>query len=210
MGVQRDDVVVGQLLLADPGGPAILEVDVELGRSSPPGPLSRAVGPGTDPAGLRQALDLVGRLGGPEIVQRGDERRRVRLAEAGPGRLWLAQQGPSPAGRHRRARVGGAAHDAQLELPRPRCLGRRRRQVPVVRLLPEQQQWLAARLEGQQAARGRPRDPLLEGRVGLVGIGHVVGELHGRLARGDQQSVEPGLAEGLRSPFGHHGEVGGE
>ncbi len=173
MAVEGDDVVVRQFLLARAGRLAVGEVDLVLRGARPERPLGRAVGPHAGDRRERHALDLVGRLDRPAVIQRPGDGRRIVVAEALGRRRGLAQDRPAAlAGLAPQLRRG--AHDREVEMAHPIALRRGRRQVPVVVRLVENELRAAARPVHDERIRGGIRQPGPVARVGPEGVGRVV------------------------------------
>src|SRR5213082_2036447 len=68
-GIQRDDGVVGQLLLALPAALEECQLDPELRGARRKGALRRPVAARTEPAGLAEAVELVGRFDRARKIQ---------------------------------------------------------------------------------------------------------------------------------------------
>ena len=94
MPVEGDDVVVGQLLLARARRSAIGEVNFVLRGTRPERLFRRPVGAHSGDRRFSHALDFIGRLGRPAVIQRPGDGRWVMVAEALGGRCWLSQDGP--------------------------------------------------------------------------------------------------------------------
>ena len=173
MAVEGDDVVVRQFLLARAGRLAVGEMDLVLRGARPESPLGRAVGAHAGHRRERHALDLVGRLDRPGVVQRPGDGRRIVVAQALGRWRRLAQDRPA-ARTGLPAQLRRGTHDHEVEMTHPIALRRGRGQVPVVVRLVENELRAAAWPVHDERVRGGVRQPGPVARVGPEGVGGVV------------------------------------
>ena len=195
--VQRHDGVVRQLLLAQAAGLHELERDLELAAAGAKRALGGDMAAHAEHVGLAQAGNLVGRLRGARVVELCDQMlgidgaRVPSATSSGKGAPMNAVRDRSLGKRRARGLAAGAAHD--VEGRRPVRVRHRRRLVPVVdRLVDQQQRLLAGREEHERIRRVGERRPHLERRLRAKRQVVIVEEQQRRRARVQQQRVVAG------------------
>ena len=207
--IQRDDSVVGQLLLALPAGADESLVDVVLAAACGEAGRCRLVTAESDPIGHGEALDLVCSLTSASVVEATQQTVRIDCCE--PVAAELGQRISKPCGPRQIPRQGRACllrrvDDHHVEGFYPSSLRHRRRLVPKVGCDEENQLRPRSRAVIHQRAWGvLERRPPFEIRMGLVGVVLIVARKTERFARLEYHPVEPSAGErpiGSRAQFG--------
>src|SRR5258706_4840744 len=194
--VEGDDVGVGQFLFRLIGRAEVGEVDLVLRLAGTERALGGAMAACAANVRLADAFDLVVGLPRAFVVKTQHQRLGVH-GRAIDEAVVLRDDGDVPV-REVPLRVGSVADDLDVELidPEPlRCAGGL---VPVVdRLVVDERRLAAGSIDDEAVRVVDDRYPPLEVRVHLEGIRIVVEELHAKVARRDDQGVEPTLGERL-------------
>jgi hypothetical protein len=200
---ERDDVAVGQFLLAQADCRAVGLVDLELRGACPVGRCRRDMSTCPQARSRAQAGEFVRRLGRAMVVQEGEQAGRVHGTEAPVGELrrrFADQRQPAIAGVKQVARVTGFANHGEIKFAGP---GRGRHLgglMPVIGRLVKDQLRPAARQVADEAVRRLlQRGPLQEVGVGLEGGTMIVEEVQPGAAGIDDQAV---TALAFQGPLG--------
>jgi len=178
MVVQCDDRAIGQVLFSL-GGSAKERIKDSVFALSISKCLSRrAVSRRCNTRRLAHAVDLPICFRGPVEVQKVHQRFRValRAGQYSNPLLGHTKQGDTlVSGRQVAADVGGIPKDAHIEQLADQRIGRRRRQVPVILWLADEQERRTARFQHYRRPRMfEQRHPLQEMRVRHVAVGLIV------------------------------------
>ena len=203
--VQRDDVVVGHVVVGMAGGGEVGRVDAGFGGAGTEGIARRQMSAHRLALRATHQPEFVRGLVGAMVVQVVEQRLRIVRFEPGQGIVGFAQDRAPSAGGQVFRRLGRIGDHAHVEMFDPFATRRARRNMPVVVGLVIGKHGSAARRVGDPAMRvPRQRQPVLERRIGLERIRHVV-EIAVLLdARSDQKVVVAAARErfvGAR----HHG-----
>ena len=207
MFVEADDAGIGQFGIDLPRRGEVGHVDAELAFAGAERGFGGAVRPRPDPAGFTHQHQFVRCLVTAVPVQIVEHGWRIVRFDAVDGGTGGGDHG-ALAGGQRAQRVGGVAHDHDVEVLDPVAVRRFRHHMPVVVGLQENQLRLVARRIGDPAARcvGQ-RQPVLEMRTHHKRIVLVIQKLAQRRARGDQQMIEAGQRECLVDALTHGGQM---
>jgi hypothetical protein len=200
MGVKRDDVVGGEFLLAGTGRPAIGQVDLVLGGVGPEPGFRRPMGADTGRRSPCHALDLVGGLCCPGVIQHPHQGRRIMVAQAVRCGHWLGKNRPTASGAHLAAQFRGGAHDHQVVRADPIALRQRRGQIPVIVWLVEYELRAVARPIDHEAVRAGIGQPGPVPRIGPERVAAVVQVEISQAAGADDQAVIAACGQGAVGP----------
>ena len=192
--VERDDVAVGQLLVALADGRAVGEVGLEFGCPGREGVPRRDVPVCGHHRRPPHALEFVGRLDRAVVMQLVQQPRRVggRESPVGEAGLPLADEGDASSVESEQvARAVRVPQHLETEFTQPRSARQRRRLVPVVgRLVEAQDRLLPGNVADEALLQGGQGHPVLEMRVGPERVRVVVEERESGAARVDRNAVE--------------------
>ena len=211
MGVERDDVAVGQLAAVLSCRLAVRHVDAELAGAGAKRTQGRVVAAHGGAVGGRHHFDFIRGLEGAVVIEIGHRRRRVVGDKAAERAVRFAEDGAAGriAGQVRQCFLGGADHD-DVEMRRPIAGRRGGDDMPVIVRLQEQQLRSLPGGDHQPTAGGiGQRQPGLELGIGRVGIFEVIERAQVQVAAGDDQMRALAAAQRLVGTCFEHGEVGG-